>query len=634
MKKLILLAFCFLQLSITAQDAGLSILTIPAELTKDANAVIRENYIEVNIEDSDRMTVYKKRVVTVLNKEGNSEIDTYANYDDDTKITKLSAKVYDKFGKEIKKYSKGKFIDVSAVDGGTLYSDARMKYINYTPIQYPYTVVFESEYSTSSTGFIPRWYPIGSFYIAIQKAEYKINNPKNLPLRRKEKNFSGYPIEKVSENQIHYKIANQPAIQFERSSISRRKYFPNLMVALNDFTLKGVPGKAENWKEYGTWMNNTLLKNKTTLQPTTVAKVKELVNGLNNNIEKAKILYKFMQDKTRYISVQVGIGGFEPIPANEVDKLAYGDCKGLTNYMKAIFEVAGITSYYSEIWSGNSKMNIDKDFFSIQGDHVILNIPNDNGEDIWLECTSQTMPFGFLGDFTDDRDVLVITPEGGIIKRTPAYKNDFNSQHTSANIILNSNGSLSGKIDITSKGIQYDNKQALDKKSKSDLEKYYLSNLWDYNNNMSINKIDINNDKDNIVFNEKLDVAINDYATLNGNEFLFRVNVFNRNSYIPKRYRNRKLPLQIERGFKDTDKYTITIPEGFSIQQLPEEKTIINKFGEYKISIKKIDDKTLEYNKSILIKEGTYPKEDYKSYRKFRKSIAKLENARIAIYKN
>ncbi|WP_442267449.1 DUF3857 domain-containing protein [Tenacibaculum sp. ZS6-P6] len=633
MKKLTLLIICFLQLSITAQDTELSILTIPAELTKDANAVIRENYIEVNIENSNRMTVYKKRVVTVLNKEGNSEIDTYANYDDDTKITKLSAKVYDKFGKEIKKYSKGKFIDISAVDGGTLYSDARMKYINYTPIQYPYTVVFESEYSTSSTGFIPRWYPIGSFYTAIQKAEYKINNPKNLTLRKKEKNFSGYPIEKVSENQIHYKIANQPATEYERSTVGFSDLFPSLMVALDQFTLKGVSGGGSNWNEFGKWMDSKLLNDKIVLTPATIAKAKDLIKGFDNDIDKAKAIYNYMQNKTRYISVQVGIGGWEPISAEEVDKLGYGDCKGLTNYTKALLNAVGVEANYSVVYA-KERRDIDKDFTSMQGNHVILNIPNNNGEDIWLECTSQTMPFGFLGDFTDDRDVLVITTEGGVIKRTPAYKNDFNSQHTSANIILNSNGSLSGKIDITSKGIQYDSKQALDKKSKSDLEKYYLSNLWDYNNNMSINKIDINNDKDNIVFNEKLDVAINDYATLNGNEFLFRVNVFNRNSYIPKRYRNRKLPLQIERGFKDTDKYTITIPEGFSIQQLPEEKTISNKFGEYKTSIKKIDDKTLEYNKSILIKEGTYPKEDYKLYRKFRKSITKLENARIAIYKN
>ena len=79
------------------------------------------------------------------------------------------------------------------------------------------------------------------------------------------------------------------------------------------------------------------------------------------------------------------------------------------------------------LWAGERKRSVEKDFSSMQGNHAILNIPN-NGNDIWLECTSQTIPFGFLGDFTDDRDVLVVTPEGGIIKRTPAYLNEDNLQ--------------------------------------------------------------------------------------------------------------------------------------------------------------------------------------------------------------
>lgn len=632
MKKYIVLIACFLYLNIHAQQIELSILTIPSELTKDANAVIRNNYTEVTLEDLDRMTVYKKRIVTVLNKEGNRRVNTYANYDEDTKITKLSAKIYDKLGKEIKKYSKSKFIDVSAVDGGTLYSDARVKYLDYTPTSYPYTVVFESEYRTSSTGFIPRWYPISSYYTSIQKSEYKIINPKNLTLRKKENNFAEYPIEKLSENDIHYQIKNQPAIEYERNSVGFSELFPSVMFALNQFTLKGVTGSGSDWNEFGKWMNNQLLKDKTVLSPATIAKAKDIVKGLDNDTDKAKAIYKYMQNKTRYISVQVGIGGWEPIPAQEVDKLGYGDCKGLTNYTKALLDAVGVKANYSVVYA-KERRDIDKDFTSMQGNHVILNIPNEKGEDTWLECTSQRMPFGFLGDFTDNRDVLVITPEGGIIKRTPSYKNDYNSQSTEANITLNPNGGLTANVEITSKGIQYDSKFSLESNSKKELEKYYLSNLWDYNNNTTIKSIDLNNDKNNIVFTEKIDVTIDDYATINENEFLFRVNVFNRNAYVPKRYRNRKLPLEIERGYKDTDTYKITIPEGYAIQQLPEEKNISNKFGEYKMAIKKIDDHTLEYSKTILIKEGVYPKEDYKLYRKFRRSIAKLENSRIAIYK-
>ncbi len=633
MKKLILFIFCFLLIKTYAQDLDLSFLSIPPELTKDANAVVRNNYTEVTIEASNKMVVYQKRIVTVLNKEGNRSVNTYEGYDNDKKITKLSARVYDKLGEEIKKYNKSKFTDVSAVDGGTLYSDNRVKYLDYTPTAYPYTIVFESEYETSSTGFIPSWNPLESYYTAIEKSEYKIQNPENLKIRTKEKNFSDFSIQRVSENEIHYRIEKQQAIEFERNSVYTQDIFPIVMVALNQFTLKKVSGNGSNWSEFGKWMDNELLKDKITLSPVTIAKAQELVSGANTNIEKAKILYEYMQNKTRYISVQVGIGGREPIPAIEVDKLGYGDCKGLTNYTKALLNAVGVPANYTVVYAQN-KIDIDKDFTSMQGNHVILNIPNENGEDVWLECTSQTMPFGFLGDFTDDRNVLVITPEGGVIKRTPAYTNELNIQETKANITFTPNGSLQANVGITSKGIQYDRKFSIENKSKKELEKYYLSDVWGYNNNTNINAVNLENDKSNIAFKEKLDVTINDYAAINENEFLFRVNVFNKNTYIPKRYRKRKLPLAIERGYQDIDNYTITIPEGYTIQQIPEAKTIDSKFGTYTMEIKKKNDNTIEYTKNILIKQGVYPKEDYASYRKFRKKIAKLENIRIAVYKN
>ena len=477
--------FFFLSTAVFSQDINLSSLLIPDELKKDANAVIRENIIEISLNKVDEIVVKEKRVVTVLNKVGNSEINTYAHYNNDTKITELSAKIYNALGKEIKKYSKSKFKDVSAVDGGSLYSDSRVKYIDYTPIAYPYTVVFESEYKNSSTGFIPRWFPTNGYYVSIQKSEYIVNNPLNLEIRTKEKNFKDYPIKNTSINSnLHYTFENQPAIKYESSSIPSRDFMPNLLVATNQFSLKKVKGNGANWQEFGKWMYDKLLLGRNQLDNATIAKAKSLVAGVNNEIEKAKILYKFMQDKTRYISVQVGIGGWEPIAANEVDKVGYGDCKGLTNYTKALFDAVGIKSHYTVVYAKNRR-DIDKDFSSIQGNHVILNLPN-NGNDIWLECTSQTMPFGFLGHFTDDRNVLVVTPEGGIIKRTPAYKNETNIQTTKATIKLNSEGSLTADLEIISKGIKYDNKFPIERKTKEELEKYYKSSVWNYNNNLEI----------------------------------------------------------------------------------------------------------------------------------------------------
>jgi hypothetical protein len=615
-----------------AQESNVSVLTLPVELKKNANAVVRDNTIEITIEDVNKMIVSKTEVVTVLNKLGNTDARIVESYDDDTKITKLSAIIYDAFGKQIKKYKEKDFLDVSAVDGGTLYSDSRVKYIDYTPVSYPYTLVFKSEYKTGTTGFIPWWFPVNGYYVAVENSSYSIKNPKGIPWRKKETNFTGFNVEKTdSATELKYQIKNQSAYEYENSSLSSRDILPMVKVALNKFSLKGVYGEATNWQEFGKWMHKSLIAGRDVIDEATKTKVLELVKGVEDPIEKAKIVYQFMQNKTRYISVQVGIGGWEPIAANQVDKVGYGDCKGLTNYTKALLDVVGVTSYYTVVYA-DEKRNLDENFASIQGNHVILNIPNQN-KDIWLECTNQTMPFGFLGDFTDDRDVLVVTPEGGIIKRTDSYKDEKSLQNISGEIELTLEGDVKANLKRVSKGTQYDDKSYYDTFTEEELIKNYKSRVWSYNNNLEVNAVELKNDKENVIFTEELTLSIKNYAAINETEYLFRVNVFNKADYVPKRYRTRKLPLKITRGYKDVDTYTFKIPSTYKIEYLPETTEITSKFGSYKISFKKIDEATFSYKKNISIKEGLYTKEDYKSYRSFRRKIAKSENLRIALIK-
>ena len=624
---LLLLAFtCF------SQKLEYSSFLIPAELKEDANAVVRNSVIEIAIEDVDKMTVSKREVVTVLNKLGISDARIAESYDNDTKITKLSAVIYDAFGNQIKKYKERDFLDVSAVDGGTLYSDSRVKYVDYTPITYPYTLVFESEYKTATTGFIPWWFPVNGYYVSVEKSTYTLKNPKGIAWRKKETHLTDFNIEKNdSETDLTYVLKNQKAFEYENSSLSSRDILPLVKVALNKFYLKGVYGEATNWQEFGKWMHKSLLEGRDVIDDATKFKVLNLVKGITDFEEKAKIVYEFMQNKTRYISVQVGIGGWEPIAARQVDKVGYGDCKGLTNYTKALLDIAGVTSYYTVVYA-DKKRNLDKDFSSIQGNHVILNIPNKE-KDIWLECTSQTMPFGFLGDFTDDRDVLVVMPEGGVIKRTTTYKDIENFQKTDATVQLKKDGSLNATLKRVSKGLQYDDKQGFVSLTEEDLIKRYKSNVWSYNNNLEVNSVAIENDKENVIFTEDLNVSIKNYAAINQGEYLFRVNVFNKIGYVPKRYRTRKLPLKISQGYKDIDDLIIKIPDGYSLSNLPETKELSSKFGTYKITFTKVDETTFKYQKIMLIKEGVYSKEDYKLYRSFRRSVAKYENLRIAIIK-
>ncbi len=615
------------------ENQNLSSLFISKELKENANAIVRLNELVITVEAVDQLTIKQKRIVTVLNKLGKDHIDAYKHYNNDTKITRLSAIIYDALGNKVKKYSKNDFQDVSAIDGGTLYSDSRVKFLEHTPTSYPYTVVFESEEKNSSTGFIPKWFPIENYYLATEKSVYIINNPQNIPFRKRVKNFNGFSIKNSStDTNLNYVLTNQQAIKPEYYTLNFEEFVPNLTIALNQFSLKNIKGKASNWKEFGKWRYEYLKNGNDIVSESIKSEVNNITKGIKDPILKAKAIYSYMQNRTRYISVQEGIGGWKPIPANKVHELGYGDCKGLTNYTKALLDAVGVESHYSVVWAGSAKKNVYSDFSSMQGNHVILNIPN-NGNDIWLECTSQTMPFGFLGDFTDDRDVLVITPEGGVIKRTPAYLNKDNLQVTKAAIKLLPEGSISAQLERKSYGTQYDDKYHIENYTQKELNKHYKTDVWSYNNNLEIEDIKHVNNKEKIEFTESLNIKIEKFATVRDSSYLFKLNVFNRVTSVPKKYRNRQRSLEIERGFTDKDEFIFSIPQGYTLTNFPEDLNITNKFGSYSIHFEKIDDTSFKYIREFSLLKGIYPKEDYEVYRKFRKTVAKYDNLRTELTK-
>ena len=230
-------------------------------------------------------------------------------------------------------------------------------------------------------------------------------------------NTEGFEFKKTIQDQlIRYEFANLKAITPENLGPKIGDIAPMIKLAPNKFSLAGVHGEAHNWMEFGKWYNDNLLLGQNELNPKTVAIIQDLVKNVEDPVEKAKLIYKYMQDKTRYISIQIGIGGWKPMPAKEVDALGYGDCKALTNYTSSLLQTVGINSYYTVIWA-DEKKDIDSEIPVMQGNHAILMVPFAK-DTVWLECTNQKVPFGHFGEFTDDRNALVMTEEGGKIIRT------------------------------------------------------------------------------------------------------------------------------------------------------------------------------------------------------------------------
>ena len=603
-------------------------------LTKDANAIVRMDEMKIEVNSHKSLTYSVKQVVTVLNKLGNGHARTQLYYDKEKKIKNIDVLIYDQLGKEIKHIKRKDFQDVSATDGFSLYNDNRLLYHRYTPIQYPYTLELTYEVETSDTGFFPPWYFISDYNVSVEQSHYEVNF-KEVTLKPtiKEYNLHGFDHQKKeTSNSIVYTASLIPAFKQEQLSPNFVNIVPRLIVRMEHFSLKGVDASVTNWNDLGAWIDTALLKHRDELTEQTILKVHDLVKGLDDSLEKARIIYQYVQDNTRYISVQIGIGGWQPISAIDVDKVKYGDCKGLSNYTKALLKEVGVDSYYVVVHAGHAKINFDEDFSVLQGNHAILAVPY-NDEYYWIDCTSKVNPFGFIGDFTDDRDVLVVKPNGGEIVRTKAYLNDHNEQITTASYTVSDQGALTGEIEISTTGVQYADRLHLENETKEDIEKYYKK-YWHNINNLNINSFSFLNDKNVISFKETVSLEAKNYASISQNRILFGLNPFNKIKYVPKRYRERKRPFEILRGYLDMDEYEINIPDGYSVEALPASQTITTEFGEYAVTIELRDGQIIRYNKSFALNAGSYPPEKYREYRDFRKKVAKQENAKVVLTKN
>lgn len=635
MKLKALLPLCFFlcsKLLFAQEEYLINSSTIPVELLDNANAVVRLHEQSVTLESSKEMVVRCRRVITVYNSRGNRHINGFVHYDENVRIKSLEAQIFDAFGSDLKRIKKKDFKDVSAVEGGTLYSDSRIKYLNYTPITYPYTVDFTYEVETENTAFIPWFYPIDDFNLSIEKSIYHVNNPSGLELRYKEFNVDDFNISS-NHNEVghNYILENVKAIEVEDHSPILAKIVPKVLFASKTFYLEGVYGEVKDWKDFGIWMYDNLLSHRQNLPEETVLEIKKLTSVTEDISEKAKIVYKYVQDKTRYISVQVGIGGWKPFEASEVDRVSYGDCKGLTNYTMALLKAVGIESYYTVVSAGNSQNGIVDDFASIQGNHVILNLPIKE-KTIWLECTNQKLPFGFIGDFTDDRDVLIIKPDGAVVSRTKKYTTEENLQVSKSICDISEDGNLDMQINMVSKGIQYDSKYGLDYANERDVDLAYKKR-WSYLNNLEINNYVIKNDKNAVKFEEELKLLASNYGKIIGDRMLLAVNPSNRNTYVPNRYRHRKMPIVVHRGFLDRDEIEFHLPDGYNLEGLPEEYTLETKFGNYSAKLTKLDNRTVLYNRVFEVRDGRYSNKDYKAFRQFHKKVAQHDNLKISLIK-
>ena len=605
---------------------------VPVELLTDAKIVIRDHSLHIKVERIDRMIIKESLVKTILDNDHSNEINLSFFHDPSVKIKDLKAIIYNVNGEVIEELNKRKFNDYSTTSGSTLYSDSRALNYTYNSPSFPITVAYDITYISSSTGFIRQWIPIPAYNVSLESSSYHIEYDPSLGMRSKEHNLEDFAqIETaISDNSIKYTARNIPATNYEYKAPSWKNIAPRVSSAFENFLLKNVKGVNKNWATIGAWMYHSLVKNQGVINNGVKKDIDELILNLSSDEEKARAIYHYVQNRSRYISVQLDIGGWKPIAAQSVHDSGYGDCKGLTNYTMALLKYAGITSYYSVIYGGDKLNNIDPELSRIEGNHVILCIPDlVNQDTTWLECTSQSSPFGYIANFTDDRLALILTPEGGKVRKTKAYGDYENTSTNHNRIVITSSGDIS--IDHISKksGALFDHYQLLDYYD-NDMADYYRQ-YWDNIPRFQLNSSSYNVDKRKIELVENVHATIQQLVQNTDGDIILNVLTLKHPIKSPPRIRNRKLPIIIPRGKEIIDTTTLVLPDNYRLKYSPEPVDIQTPFGSYSLEVIKASDNELSVIRKLILKKGNFPARDYNSYRSFYKKINKQDQSKLLL---
>jgi hypothetical protein len=401
-------------------------------------------------------------------------------------------------------------------------------------------------------------------------------------------------------------------------------------LAPSSFEIQGYKGDMTSWKEFGKFQT-ALNQGRDQLPPEVVQAVQRITASTPDVKERVRLIYEYMQKTTRYISIQLGLGGWQPFEASYVAKRGYGDCKALTNYMFSLLKIAGIRSNYALVYAGSYKGLVLDDFPVNRFNHVILCVPMEK-DSVWLECTSQSSPTGYMGSFTGNRKALLVNEDGGHVVSTPRYGVAENTQVRNLKARLTEEGNL--ELDIQTKygGLQQDDiSSMINQLSKDDIKKVL-------NRQMDLSSYDIvafqyKEEKQAIpLVTEHLQLVVPNYATVSSKRIFIHPNILNRGGARLTLDSTRKVDYVYDMSYRDEDSGEIELPTGYTIEAPVKDVNLKTKFGTYAMTIK-LDGNKLRFHRVREQFAGRYPPKEGRELVNFLEEIFKADRQRLVLVK-
>lgn len=627
------LAFFLTAFLFSAAAAGQSLpyafQLIPDSLRREADVVLREEYRKLTLKSKNTGRYEVHSICTVMNEQGKNNLLFVYFSDKFSVLDDAQMKVYDANGVLKNTYSKKEMS--SFVYGEGLVVEGKLTYFIVTAPAYPITVELNYSVKLKGTLYLPG-YNFQPARQSVQHSVFEVETPAALGVRYKLLNHNMEPLrsrEGDLEN-FRWEINNLVAYKAEKGAGAPDTYEPRVLIAPTKFQMDEYDGDMTSWKNFGMWINE-LYSTTTALPANRKQFYQDLVKPAGNDKEKIRILYQYLQQNMRYVSIQLGIGGFKPFPASFVDEKKYGDCKALSNYLRSALDAVGVKSNVVIIQGDRQPKTVMPDFPADYFNHVILCVPSPQ-DTTWLECTSTTLPFGELSSFTENRKAMLITDTGGVLVNTPRSTYRHNNRGILTQISVNANGGARVQTTCSVTGGE-SNDMLLNgfHEMKEDDRRKYFFNLYNWRQPAYIDIQPFQRSDNPFGFRASMEYE-KIYAFRSGSKYFFDARLYPLfPAEIPDEAK-RKTDYCFEYPYRLADTTVYEFPKNFSPETVPATKKIELPFASYTCQYKWDAGKS-SYTiiAALEIKERVIAAADYNKLADFKKQLTSALNEKLVM---
>lgn len=458
---------------------------------------------------------------------------------------------------------------------------------------------------------------LGSFYfnsyLPTINVEYSVSIPNTVNIGYKifngdNKNIVFSKNDGKSKTIYSWKAENLEKYEMETDMPNIRFHEPHIVVYITDYKSNEKPVKIfSEIKDLYDWYKTFVSDINTESNEEIKKIIDSLITAGDNDREKIRKIFYWVQDNIKYVAFEEGISGFVPRSSAAICRKRYGDCKDMTNLLIDMLNMAAIPAHFA--WIGTR--DIPYHYNDIPTPHVdnhVIAAVKLNDDILFLDATGQFSPLGFPTSFIQGKEALIgIDNNNFEIKEVPVVPMEKNSYTDSVTITIDNN-TLNGKGKLTATGYAKTNFSESLASRKPDKYKEVLTGWIEKGHNkFSLNSFEIQHldNRDKPLITDYI-FSIQDYIKKFNDEIYVNLHLdkLYYNGHIEK---TRKLPIEYNYKFIEKHVTKLIIPDNYRIGILPDNAGYSNDQFGFTITYNHdgntiIADKTIYHNTLLLEK--------------------------------